>query len=141
MILSPSGAYSGVGFAVPVDIMNQVVPELILYGSIQRGVLGVGVLEDSIARRLGVRSGALIFRVGEGSGAEAAGIEPATMDEDGRVVLGDVIVEVGGRPIRVANDLSKSLDGHKAGERIPVVVERKGQRVTLTVELQAPAQN
>lgn len=141
MILSPSGAYSGVGFAVPVDIMNQVVPELILYGSIQRGVLGVGVFEDSMARSLGVRSGALILHVREGSGAEAAGIQPTTMDEERRISLGDVIVEVGGRPIRTANDLSKSLDGHKAGERIPIVVERKGQRVSLTVELQAAAQN
>ena len=140
MIVSQSGAYnSGVGFAVPVDIVNQTAPELIQYGRIQRAVLGVSVFLDSIARRLGIRSGALIQDVTENSGAEAAGIEPTYIDENGDIQLGDVIVEIGGRPIRSFADIAKALDGRKSGERVVVTVERLGKRIPLTVELQAAA--
>lgn len=141
MIVSPSGTFSGVGFAVPVDIVNQFVPELILYGSIQRGVLGVAVFEDAIAKQLGVRSGALIQRVHKNGGAAAAGLRSTTIDDNGRIQLGDVIVEVGGREIRSSNDLAKSLDGHKPLEKVAVVVERGQKRFSLTVELQEAPKN
>jgi S1-C subfamily serine protease len=141
MIVSRSGTFSGVGFAVPVDIVNQFVPELILYGSIQRGVLGVAVFEDSIARQLGVRSGAVIQRVHKNGGAAAAGIKPTTIDDDGKIQLGDVIVELDGRAIRSSNDLAKSLDGHKPLEKVAVVVERGRKRVSMTVELQEAPKN
>lgn len=141
MIVSPSGTFAGVGFAVPVDIVNQFVPELILYGSIQRGVLGVAVFEDSIARQLGIRSGAVVHSVTNGGGAAAAGIRPTVIDDDGNIQLGDVIVEVGGRSIRSSSDLSKSLDGHKPKERITVVVERDQKRIPLEIELQPAPKN
>ena len=138
MIVTQSGSnFSGVGFAVPVDIVNQVVPELILHGRIQRVVLGVSVFHDSIARRLGIRSGALVQDVVEGSGAEATGIEPTYVDENGDIHLGDVIVEIDGHAIRSFGEIAKALDGHKPGERIVVTVERSGKRIPLTVELQA----
>ena len=141
MIVSPSGTFAGVGFAVPVDIVNQFVPELILYGSIQRGVLGVAVFEDSIARQLGIRSGAVVHSLTKGSGAAAAGIKPTTIDDDGNIQLGDVIVEVGGRTIRTSSDLSKSLDGHKPKEHVAVVIEREQKRIPLEIELQPAPKN
>ena len=136
-IVSPSGVYAGVGFAVPVDIVNQVVPELIEHGRVQRAVLGVRIFEDSLARRLGVVSGALVQDVFRDSGADAAGIEPTFFDEDGNIRLGDVLVEVGKRAIRSLADVSKALDGRKPGERVTVVVERGGKRMAVEVELQA----
>ena len=140
MIVSQSGSnFSGVGFAVPVDIVNQVAPELIQYGRVQRAVLGVSVFQDSIARRLGIHAGALVQDVAEKSGAAAAGIEPTFVDEDGDIQLGDVIVEMDGRAIRSFGDIAKTLDGRKPGERVVVVVERRGKRISLTVELQAAA--
>lgn len=141
MIVSPSGTFAGVGFAVPVDIVNQFVPELILYGSIQRGVLGVAVFEDSIARQLGIRSGAVVHSLTKGGGAAAAGIKPTTIDDDGNIQLGDVIVEVGGRTIRTSSDLSKSLDGHKPKEHVAVVIEREQKRIPLEIELQPAPKN
>jgi S1-C subfamily serine protease len=126
--------YSGVGFAVPVDIVKQYVPELIQYGRIQQGAMGVRLFPDSLARQLGVRRGALVQTVHEGSGAAAAGIQPTYFDGN-RIHLGDVIVEVGGREIRSSTDIAKSLEGRKPGERLNVVVERVQKRVALTVEL------
>ncbi len=143
MIVSQSGSnFSGVGFAVPVDIVNQVAPELIQYGRVQRAALGVSVFQDSIARRLGVRAGALVQDVAEKGGAAAAGIEPTFVDENGDIHLGDVIVEMDGRAIRSFGDIAKTLDDRKPGERVAVVVDRRGKRLSLTVELQAaPPQN
>ena len=139
IVNSQSGTgYSGVGFAVPVDIVNQVVPELIQNGRVQRSVLGISMADDLVARELGVRSGALVRSVSENSGAAAAGIEPAYIDEEGNL-HGDVIVEIGGRSIRLRADVSKALDSRKPGERVSVVVQRDGKRISLTVELQAAA--
>lgn len=137
MIVSPSGSYSGVGFAVPVDIVNQVVPELIRYGRIERAVLGVSLFEDSIARRLGIRQGALVRDVVKNSGAAEVGIQPTFADEDGKIHLGDVLLVVAGRPIRSTLDLVKALDGRKPGETIPVTVQRDGRSLVVNVLLQA----
>lgn len=139
MIVSPSGAYSGIGFAVPVDIVNQVVPELIKNGRIQRAVIGVSLFEDSLARRLGVLEGALVREVFAGGGAEQAGIEPTYLDEEGDIHLGDVLLEIGGRSIRSTVDIPKALDGRKPGEQVSLIVEREKRRRTVKVELQAAA--
>ncbi len=138
MIVSPSGAFSGIGFAVPVDIVNQIVPELIKSGRVERGVPGIKVFDDSIARRLGVTRGALVDRVYENSGAAAAGILPTYLDEDGAIHLGDVLVEIAGRSIRRASDLQKALDGKRPGDEIEVVVVRQNKNVKLQFKLQSP---
>lgn len=141
-IVSTSGSYSGIGFAVPVDIVNHNVPQLIAYGGLKRAMLGVKTFDDGLARRLGVRSGVVVRDVYEGTGAASAGIRPTTQDENGDVRLGDVIVEIEGRAIRGANDIFKALDNRKPGETVGLVVERGGKRVALKVELQAaPGQN
>jgi len=137
MIVSPSGAYSGVGFAVPVDIVNLVVPDLIKYGRVERAVLGINLFEDSITRGQGIKQGALVQDVFPNGGAAKAGVLPTYKDEDGNIHLGDVIVEVGGRPIRTTLDLLKALDGRKPGESIRVALQRNGQSVVVTVQLQA----
>ena len=139
MIVSPSGAYSGVGFAVPVDIVNLVVPELIKHGRIERAVLGVSLFDDSITRQLGIEQGALVRDVFKNGGAAKVGIRPTFEDEDGNLHRGDVLVEVGGRPIRSTLDLLKALDGHKPGESIRVALQRNGQRVVVDILLQAAA--
>ncbi len=139
MIVSPSGVYSGVGFAVPVDIVNLVVPELIQHGRIERAVLGVSLFEDSITRQLGIRQGALVRDVFPNGGAAKVGVLPTYEDEDGNIHLGDVIVEVGGRSIRTTLDLLKALDGRKPDESMRVVLERNGKLVVVDVQLQAAA--
>ncbi len=137
MIVSRSGAFSGIGFAVPVDIVNQVVPELIKSSRVERAGLGLKLVDDSLARRLGVTKGALVDRVIENSGAAAAGMKSTYLDEDDVIHLGDVVLEVADRTIHAAGDVSRALDGRKPGEEVTVVVQRGRARVALKVQLQA----
>ena len=139
MIVSPSGAYSGVGFAVPVDIVNQVVPELIQHGRVEHAVLGLRLFDDQVSRRLGISDGALVRDVFQNGGAAAAGIRPTYEDEEGNIQLGDVLIEVGGRKIKSTIDLLKALDGPKPGESIRVTLLRNGHLQTVDVLLQAAA--
>ena len=137
MIVSTSGTYSGVGFAVPVDIVNQVVPELIRYGRIEKAILGLSMFEDQMALRLGVQEGALIHEVFRSSGAASAGLRPTLIDEDGKIQLGDVLNIVAGRSIRSTLDVLKALDGHKPGDLIQVVFHRNQQQMAVEVKLQS----
>ena len=139
MIVSPSGAYSGVGFAVPVDIVNQVVPELIQHGRVEHAVLGLRLFDDQVSRRLGISDGALVRDVFQNGGAAAAGIRPTYEDEEGNIQLGDVLIEVGGRKIKSTIDLLKALDGPKPGESIRVTLLRDSRLQTVDVLLQAAA--
>lgn len=134
MIVSPSGAFAGVGFAVPVDTVNQIVPEIIRSGRFQRGTLAVKFVDDSITRRLGIQNGALVAEVYQGGGAEAAGIRE-TYREFNDVILGDIILEIDGKPIKSTTDIPKALDGKKPGEKVEVVIQRGAQRLKVEVQL------
>ena len=135
-IVSPSGAYAGIGFAIPVDTVNWVVPQLIAYGKVLRPTLGVELASDHIARRSGI-VGAIVTRVEEGSGADRAGIRPVYRDRRGRVVVGDVIVAVDGEPVRSGGELGLILEGHREGDTVTVTVERDGRTKDLQVTLGA----
>ena len=140
MIVSHSGEFSGVGFAVPVDIVNQVIPELIKSGRLEKGTLGIKPFDDSIARRLGISKGALVNQVYDNGAAAVAGMLPTYVDDDDVIHLGDIITEIAGRAIRNIGDIQKALDGKKPGEEIDVVVARGKKKVTLHVTLQATRQ-
>jgi S1-C subfamily serine protease len=133
-IVSPSGGYAGLGFAIPVDTVNWVVPELITYGRIRRPVLGIDLVSDHAARRLGLE-GALVGTVYRGSGADEAGMRPTYRGRSGRWVLGDLIVAVDGMPVSSGGELRLSLERRAAGESVTVTVNRKGREVDLTVQL------
>jgi S1-C subfamily serine protease len=136
MIVSPSGAFSGIGFAVPVDTINEIVPQLIQVGRIRRAGIGISLVPDSVAGRLAI-SGAIVAEVVRGGPADRAGLRGATQARSGRTQLGDVIVGLDGQPVRRVGDLQRLLDRHKAGEQVRLAVVRDGQRrevpVTLTV--------
>ena len=133
-IISPSGAYAGIGFAIPVDTVNWVVPELITHGRIERPTLGVELASEQLMARLGLE-GALVVNVYRGSGAEAAGIEPTYRDPRGRVVLGDRIVAVDGQPVASRLDLVLLLERYRVGDRVTVALDRAGRRLEVEVEL------
>lgn len=135
-IYSPSGAYAGVGFAVPADEINRVVPQLIEFGRVIRPVLGITLADDAIVRRLG-GEGALVINVQPGSGAEKAGLLPTTRDNRGRVSLGDVIIKVDGKDIADTNDLFTALDRRAIGETVKLTIIRRGKEVILPVALSA----
>lgn len=134
-IVSPSGAHAGIGFAIPVDTIRWVTPDLIAHGKILRPGLAIAVAPDTWTRRLRV-SGVLVLAVESGSSAEAAGLRPTTRDRRGNLFLGDIIVAVDGKPVRSSDDLLTVFERHKAGDEVTLTVLRDNQQVELRVELE-----
>lgn len=139
MIVSDSGSSAGIGFAVPVDIVNQVVPQLIEHGKVVRPQLGVELLNAPQMRRMGLE-GLMIRSVRPGSGAEEAGLSGISRDENGAIVLGDVITKIDGRDVKNWDQLISALEKHKVGEMASVTYKRNGEEHTVQVRLQRPAQ-
>jgi S1-C subfamily serine protease len=135
-IVSPSGSYAGVGFAIPVDTVNWVVPQLIAYGKVQRPDLGVDLAADHIVRRSGIE-GAVVIAVVPGSSAEKAGIRPAYRDRSGRVIIGDVIVAIDDEPIHSGGELGLLLERHAVGDVVTVTINREGNEVHSRITLGA----
>jgi|CXWL01.1.fsa_nt_gi S1-C subfamily serine protease len=133
-IFSPSGSSAGIGFAIPVDTVNWVVPDLIAYGKVSRPSLGVDLASAQLAARLGV-DGALILEVGRGSAAEQVGLRPTRRDRYGRFLLGDVITGVDEQPIRSAADLLLAMEHYKAGDRVRVSYRRGNSADSVTATL------
>jgi S1-C subfamily serine protease len=139
-IYSPSGASAGIGFAVPVDTVSRIVPELIAHGRVVRPRMGVGFddrLSAAVTRRLGVE-GALIREVYEGTAAAAAGIEGTRVDRRGGVIPGDVVQEIDGKPVRSVSDLLGRLGSYKPGDTVTLTVWREGRTRKIPLRLQAP---
>jgi S1-C subfamily serine protease len=135
-IYSPSGSSAGIGFAVPVDTVNHVVPQLIRHGRVIRPGLGVRIANDATSHRMGL-SGVLIMQVNPGSTAETAGLRGTRRDSQGRLILGDVIVSIEGERVQSTDDLMNTLDKYKVGDSVSVGIIREDQRLTLSVTLQA----
>ncbi len=135
-IYSPSGAYAGVGFAVPIDTVNRIVPQLILYGKVIQPGLGIQAAEDYLAQQIGI-DGVLIIDMDPKGAAARAGMVPTRYDREGNLVLGDAIISIDGKKISSTNDLYKILENYQVGDEVRVEVVRSGQKRTLTVKLQA----
>jgi S1-C subfamily serine protease len=134
MIISPSGASSGVGFAIPVDTIKKVVPELIRYGKVIRPDIGASLLPDQYNQRFGIK-GAAVWEVPGGSAATKAGLIGLSRDRYGRLLLGDVLVGLDEAKIGSYDDLYTALESRKIGDVVTLTVERNGKtrkvRITL----------
>jgi S1-C subfamily serine protease len=142
-IYSPSGASAGVGFAVPVDTVNRVVPQLISKGKYIRPALGIEVdqrTNDIAAAHLGVK-GVLVLRVLPNSAAAAAGLAGARFAPDGSFVPGDVITKVEGKAVDTVPGLLARLDDFKIGEPVRLTVTADGKEREVRVTLQAEGQS
>jgi S1-C subfamily serine protease len=135
-ILSPSGVYAGVGYAVPVDVAHRIITQLIQYGKVIRPDLGVTFAPDHVNRSLGV-DGMLILEVPPDGEAEKAGLRSVVVDRRRSAVIGDVLVAVNGERVRTSNDLYRVLDGHQIGDRVELAVRRGSQIVELEIRLTA----
>jgi S1-C subfamily serine protease len=135
-IFSPSGAYAGIGFAIPADEVNRVVPQLIQHGKITRPGLGVQVAPDQLGRELGL-TGVLIVSVQPGGPAAEAGLRPTRRDDTGRLQLGDVILAVDDTPVHTVDDLLDALEKSRIAAPVPVTILRDSQKQIVTVVLQA----
>ncbi len=137
-ILSPSGAFAGVGFAIPVDEVNQVVTELIRNGKVTRPGLGIALAPDQLTQRLGL-DGVLVMRVDPRGPGAAAGLRPTERDLSGNVALGDVITAIGEDPVKSTEDYFAALEHHKPGDQVTLTIERDGapRKVSVTLDQEA----
>jgi S1-C subfamily serine protease len=135
MIYSPSGASAGIGFAVPVNTVKRVVPDIVKFGKVSRPSLGLGTVNDHIARRNGIK-GVIVGEVNPGGAAARAGLKPVRITKRGEVLLGDVIIALADYKVETTDDLLNALEQHKPGERITLKVLRdsKETQVALTLE-------
>jgi S1-C subfamily serine protease len=134
-IYSPSGANSGIGFAIPVDTVNRVVPELIRDGKIIRPALGVVPADDQLAQRYGVQDGALIYKVAADSPASRAGLRATGVTRDGNVQVGDVILAIDGEPIHSGRDVYSAFALRKVGDTVTLTILRDNQRMEVKATL------
>ena len=133
-IYSPSGASAGIGFAVPVAVVNRVVPEIIRHGKVIQPGIGVTLANERIAKRLEIE-GVLVINVQPGSTAEKAGIKE-TRQVRGRIILGDIIVAVNGAPVETYDDLRNELDKYQIGDEVTLIVLRDDDHVKVNVLLE-----
>ena len=133
-IYSASGSSSGVGFALPVDMLKGIVQQLINYGRVTRPVLGVSFAPDASSQQLGL-PGVLVLSVRPGSPAAEVGIRPTTRDDKGRLMLGDVITAINNERIESSTDLFKALDNRSVGESVAVELQRGNRKENVNVAL------
>ena len=133
-ILSPSGAFAGVGFAIPVDRVNRIVAELIQHGKVIQPTIGVEPAPDQWTGRLGLR-GVLVLNVLPGSPAAKAGIRPTRRLPNGKILLGDLIVAVDNTAIASTDDLLDVEQSHRVGDTVTITLARDGkpERVQTTL--------
>jgi len=135
-IYSPSGASAGIGFAVPVDTVRRLVPQLIEFGApIEPGIGGVRFLSEWMAERFGLE-GAVLRDVARRSQGEQLGLQGIGVTRYGRYVLGDVIVAVDGKPVRRLSDLLDAFEAAGVGGRVSVTVSRERRKFDVDVVLE-----
>ena len=138
-IFSPSGSSSGIGFAIPVDNVNRVIPQLIAKGRYTRPVLGVQMDErynNAIKRRYNI-NGVVVLGITRNSGAERAGLI-GLKQQDSRGELGDIIQKINNRPVNSVDDFLDILDEYNVGDEVELTLLRGNTEVRVTVPLTSP---
>jgi S1-C subfamily serine protease len=134
-IYSPSGAYAGIGFAVAVDVVNDIVPQLIKHGKIIRPGLGVTFVDTRLTKNLGI-DGALILSVEDDSPAQVAGLR-STSQYRGELILGDIIIAINGKPITSNEKVREEIEKYAVGTSVVLTILRGENRYDVSVKLAA----
>jgi S1-C subfamily serine protease len=130
-ILSPSGSYAGIGFAIPADIVNRVVPELIRTGRVPTPGIGIVAASEAVSTRLGVE-GVIVVRTAPSSPAERAGIRGVDLASG---ELGDVVTEADGKPVRRLSDLTDEIEQVGAGHSVRIKLKRGSETRDINVDV------
>ncbi len=138
-IVSPSGASAGIGFAIPVDTVMRVVPQLIRYGKYRAPSLGIQLDEGVNARLKSAfgQVGVFVLRVWRGSAAQKAGLRALQLDSEGRMLSGDILRSVAGKEVTSVADLLARLDDFKVGDTVILEILRNGQSLKVPATLEA----
>jgi serine protease Do/serine protease DegQ len=127
-IFSNTGGNIGIGFAIPVNIAKSIMSQILEFGKVRRGLLGVSIsdfnAETAKAYGIDAKEGALVQEVVSGSSAEKAGIK-----------VGDVIVAIDGQPVTSASNLRTTIGLKRSGDSVKIDVLRDGKRSSLTAKL------
>lgn len=139
VIFSTSGSSAGLGFAVPVDTIKMVAPQLIEHGKVIRPGMGIGVLEDRYKERLSIRDdgGAVVTFVDKNGPAGKAGIIGMSQDRRGRVFIGDIIEAIDGKAVNGLDDIYHVLENYKIGDTVKLRVYRDGKVREVNLKLQS----
>jgi S1-C subfamily serine protease len=133
-IFSPTGASAGIGFAVPVDAVTRLVPQLIAKGKLAQPGIGVSLIPEWYKAQLGFE-GVAIAEVMPGGPAARAGLQGVQVTRTRRVILGDRIVAVDGKPVRTEDDLRDAFELAGVGATVTLTVTRDGGRRQVPVQL------
>ncbi len=134
-IYSPSGSSAGIGFSIPVDVVNKVVPDLIQYGKIRRPRTGIELASQYAHRSLNI-DGALILHIEAGSPADQAELLPTRRNRNGELLLGDIITAINGKAIHSRNDFILELEKFQSGDLVKFQILRGDQYLEVPVRLQ-----
>jgi S1-C subfamily serine protease len=138
-IASPSGASAGIGFAIPVDEVNSIVPRLIRDGKFVRPAIGIGAGPVNLQQALNLPKGIAIVQVAAGSPAAKAGLQPFRRGQGGGVLPGDVITAINDEGVANLDDMYSVLERRQAGDTVTLTVWRNGQSRKQSLVL-APSQ-
>ncbi len=136
-IYSPSGAYAGIGFAVPVDTVNRIVPQLIAHGKYERPKLGITIdneLNKLITDQYGIK-GVAVIEVQQGSSAEAAGLKGVERMDRAHLLTGDIILSIDEHEIEDINTLLSTLENYQIGDRVKLRYLREKKENTISLIL------
>lgn len=137
MIYSPSGASAGIGFSIPVDAVNWVVPDLIQYGRLQRPIVGIEMVPQQYVNRMGIE-GIVVYNISEGSGADQAGLKPLVRNRRGEWEVGDIITAINDNPVTKNNELLHELEKYEGGQTIRLTVIRDNRERAVELTLGSP---
>jgi S1-C subfamily serine protease len=136
-ILSKSGSSSGIGFAIPINVVQKVVPQLIKYGKVRKiGLAGVTLFPEYYRRRLALEKGVMVYQIRNGSSASKAGIKGVRQGRYGRFTVGDVIVGLEGQEVYRLNDIADILDKYESGQTVKVRISRDKRLIDYDVKLE-----
>ena len=139
-IFSPSGGSNGIGFAIPADEVNRVVPQLIQHGRVIRPALGLTAGTEQLRQVLRLPKGVVLIGLQAGGGAQRAGLQPFMRGRDGRIVGGDVITAVNGKPVADLDELLSELEERRVGDKVTLMLDsgvRRGTDVLKAIALGA----
>ena len=136
-IFSPSGASAGIGFAIPVNTVKDVVPQLISFGKLYRPILGIELASDRWAKYQRIE-GVPVLRVSPGLPAARAGITGAWKNYRGDIRLGDIIVALDEQPVKSNDDYLSFMEKRRPGDRVTVTTRLNGKKQKYRIKLAEP---